>query len=151
VQIPHFAANQNIVFLPALLPLLAATVLICLPIILGPSLRRSKRRTPLLVLDGVLVVVLLVGTAVLGGIGFRTLGDERASVQAEIQQRYGLQLDGGQVGELVDGGKPLVTLPEVAAAVRLKTPQKPHSLKLVPAKDVDTYDLTIGGKPFPKA
>jgi len=148
VQIPYFAANQNLVFLPALLVLLAATVLICLPIVFGPTLRRSKRRTPVLVVDALVVVVLLVGAALLAGVGFRTLGDERAHVQASIQQRYGVRLDSGQVGELVDGGKPLVSLPTQAAAAGLD-PTKDHSLKLVPSKDADTYDLTIGGKPWP--
>jgi hypothetical protein len=149
VQIPYFAANQNVVFIPALFALLAATVLICLPIIFGRGLRRSKRRTPVLVIDAIVVLVALVGAAWLAGIGFRTLGDERAGVRAQLQQRYGVQLDAGQVGELVDGGKPLVTIPTQATAAGLD-PAKPHALKLVPrTPDGDTYDLTIGGKPWP--
>lgn len=150
MQIPYFAANQNVVFIPALLVLLVATVLFCLPIIFGPRLRKSKRRTPLLVIDGVLVVALLVGTALLAATGFRTLGDERADVQAQLQQRYGVDLNAGQVGELVDGGRPPVTLPDVAAAAELKNPQEPHTLKLVPTStDGDIYELTIGNQPWP--
>jgi hypothetical protein len=150
VQIPYFAANQNVVFLPALFALLAATVLVCLPIIFRPTLRRSKRRTPVLVLDGVILVVALIGTAWLAGVGFRTLGDERADLRAQLQQRYDVRLDAGQVGELIDGGKPPVTLPAVATAAGLTSPQQPHPLKLVPtAPGADTYDLTIGGKPWP--
>lgn len=150
MQIPYFAANQNVVFIPALLVLLVATVLFCLPIIFGPRLRKSKRRMPLLVVDGVLVVALLVGTALLAATGFRTLGDERSRVGAELQQRYGVELNAGQVGELVDGGRPAVPLPEVAAAAELTNPQKPKTLQLIPtATDADTYVLTIGGKPWP--
>lgn len=149
MQIPYFAANQNVVFIPALLVLLVATVLFCLPIIFGPRLRKSKRRTPLLVVDGVLVVALLVGTALLAATGFRTLGDERSRVGAELQQRYGVELNAGQVGELVDGGRPAVPLPVQAEAAGLD-PTKDQTLQLIPtATDADTYVLTIGGKPWP--
>lgn len=150
MTIPYFGPNQNVVFIPALFALLAATIVICLPIVFAPTLRRSGRRTPLIALAIVFAVVALVGTAWLAGTGFRTLGDERARVQADIQRIYGVRLDGGQVGELVDGGKPLVHLPEVAAAAGLKDPQKDKTLKLVP-KTVgsDVYDLEIGAKPWP--
>ena len=43
-----------------------------------------------------------------------------------------------------------MTLPEVDAAAGLKNPQKAKTLQLVPTSiGVDTYDLTIGGKPWP--
>jgi membrane protease YdiL (CAAX protease family) len=152
VTIPYFGPDQNVVFVPALLALLAATVLICLPIIFAPALRRSSRRTPLIALAAVFAVVALVGTVWLGGTGFRTLGDERARVQASIQRIYGVRLDGGQVGDLVDGGRSLVTVPAQAAAARLPRPNGPQALKLVPtATGADTYVLTIGGKPWPAA
>jgi hypothetical protein len=99
VTIPYFGPDQNVVFVPALLALLAATVLICLPIIFAPALRRSSRRTPLIALAAVFAVVALVGTVWLGGTGFRTLGDERARVQASIQRIYGVRLDGGPAPE----------------------------------------------------
>lgn len=150
MTIPYFGPNQNVVFIPALFALLAATVVICVPIIFAPTLRRSGRRTPLIALAVVFAVVGLVGTAWLAGTGFRTLGDERARVQAEIQRIYGVQLDGDQVGELVDGGKPLVHLPEVAAAAGLENPEKKKTLKLVPtAVGADTYVLEIAAKPWP--
>ena len=150
MTIPYFSTNQNVVFIPALFALLAATVLICLPIIFAPTLRRSSRRIPVIALVAVLAAVALVGTAVLAGAGFRTLGDERARVQASIQRIYGLRLDGGDVGELMDGGKPLEVLPTQAAAAGLADPQKGKALKLVPtAPGADTYVLTIGGKPWP--
>jgi hypothetical protein len=150
VQIPYFAENQNLVFVPALLALLAATVLICLPIVFVQGLRRAKRLTPVAVVAGALALVALVGTAWLAGIGFRTLGDERADVRAQIEQSYDLRLTAGEVGELVDGGKPERTLPTQAAAAGLPKPQKPQALQLVPsAPGADTYDLTIGGKRWP--
>ena len=154
VRIEYFAGNQNLVFVPALLALLVATVLICLPIVFAPSLRRSKRRTPLLVGAGVLAVVAVVGAAVLAGTGFRTLSDERTQLQADLASQYGLhvgqQLQDGDVNELINGGKPLVSLPEQAAAAGLQDPEKAKTLKLVPtAPGADTYDLLIGGQPWP--
>jgi hypothetical protein len=152
VTIPYFGPDQNLVFVPALLALLAATVGICLPIIFAPALRRSSRRTPLIALAAVFAAVGLVGTAWLAGTGFRTLGDQRARVQASIQRIYGVRLNDGQVGDLVDGGKPTVPLPTQAAAAGLAKPDDPQALQLVPTgTGAETYALTIGGKPWPAA
>ncbi|MGN6445505.1 hypothetical protein [Amnibacterium sp.] len=152
MTIQYFAANQNLVFVPALFALLAATVVVCLPIAFAPALRRSPRRTPLVALVVVVAVVGLVGTAILAAGGFRTLGNERAAVRTWIATTYGLRLDSGTVGELVDGGSPAPTLPTQAAALGLPQPTKKHALKLVPTTtDGDTYQLTFGGKPLPKA
>lgn len=151
VSIPFFAGNQNLVFVPALLALLAATVVICLPIVFAPTLRRSKRRTPVVALVVVLAAVALVGTALAAANGFRTLGDERARVQAELRSQYGLDLDADEVGELIDGGKPLRTLPEQARAAKLKNPDRPKTLELKPtATDADRYELHIGEQPWPR-
>jgi hypothetical protein len=150
VTIQYFATNQNVVFIPALFALLAATIVICLPIVFAPTLRRSSRRVPVIALVVVFAVVGLVGTAVLAGNGFRTLGNERAAVQAWIARTYDVRLNGGEVGELVDGGKPMRKLPEVAAAAGLEDPQKAKTLKLVPkTAGGDVYELLIGGKPWP--
>lgn len=150
MTIPYFAENQNLVFVPALLALLAATVLICLPVAFSQSLSHSRRRVPVLTVAGLLAAVALVGTVWLAGDGFRTLGDERALVQADLEQRYGIRLTGGEVGELVDGGEPRRILPSQAAAAGLTSPEEQHALKLVPAGEgADTYDLTIGGKRLP--
>ncbi|MBW4041907.1 MAG: hypothetical protein HIU86_07230 [Acidobacteria bacterium] len=152
MTIPYFGTNQNVVFIPALLALLASTVVICLPIVFAPSLRRSRRRVPLLAVAGVLALIGLAGTVVLAATGFRTLGDERARVQASIQRIYGLQLTGGEVGDLVDNGKPPKSLPAVAEALRLQHPGAPKTLELKPtAAGGDTYALFFAGKPFPAA
>lgn len=151
MHIDHFAAGQNLVFVPALVALLAATVLICLPIVFAQRLRRSGRRAPLVALATVLAVVALVGAAWLAGVGFRTLGDERAAVRAQLAAQYGLRLDAGQVGELIDGGRPPLTRPVQAAAAGLEHPAKAHPLRLVPTEpDADTYELTFGGRPWPR-
>jgi hypothetical protein len=150
VPIPYFAGNQNLVFVPALLVLLVATVLICLPIVFAPSLRRSGRRAPVIALVAVFAVVALVGSAWLAGIGFRTLGDEKVRVRAAIEQDYGVRLDAAEVGQLLEGGKPERVLPDQAQALGLKNPDKPHTLKLSPtAAGADTYDLLLAGKPWP--
>lgn len=150
VTIPYFAGNQNLVFVPALLALLVATVLICLPIVFAPSLRRSKRRTPLLVVAGLLAAAALVGGAVLAGTGFRTLADERTKLQTDLRAAYGLSVSSSDANELINGGKPLRFLPEQAAAAKLKDPQKKKTLKLKPTEPgADTYDLLIGGQPWP--
>ena len=151
MQIQYFAADQNLVFVPALLALLAATVLICLPIVFAPAVRRSKRRAPLLALVVVLAVVALVGTVVLALPGFRTLGAERSAVRSGIERDYGLQITDGEANELVNGGRPARTLPEVATQLRLPKPTKPHALRLVPEKTgSDVYALTFGGEPYPR-
>jgi hypothetical protein len=151
VQIQYFAADQNLVFVPALLALLAATVLICLPIVFAPALRRSKRRAPLLALVVVLAVVALVGTVVLALPGFRTLGAERAAVRAGIERDYGLQVTDGEANELVNGGRPARKMPELAAQLGLEKPNDEHPLRLVPEKTgSDVYTLTFGGKPYPR-
>lgn len=150
VTIPYFAANQNLVFVPALLALLVATVVICLPIVFAPRLRRSPRRAPTLALVVVVAVVALIGTALLAGRGFSTLGNERAAVQGWIAKTYGVQLDSGQVGELVDGGKPTKAIPEVAEALKLPKPEAVKALELKPTvKGGDTYELRFAGKPWP--
>jgi hypothetical protein len=150
VTIPYFAGNQNLVFVPALLVLLVATLLICLPIVFAPSLRRSKRRTPLLVVAGIVAAAALVGGAVLAGSGFRTLADERAKLRTDLRSAYGLSVSSADANELLNGGKPEQYLPEQAAAAGLKNPQKKQTLKLKPSKDdPDVYDLFIGGQPWP--
>lgn len=150
VTIQYFAGNQNLVFVPALLALLVATVLICLPIVFAPSLRRSKRRTPLLVLAGIVAAVAVVAAAVLAGTGFRTLGNERTRLQADLAARFGVTVTSTEANELIDGGKPQKTLPQQATAAGLKDPQKPTTLHLVAAEPgADTYELLIGGEPWP--
>jgi hypothetical protein len=150
VIIHHFASNQNDVFIPALLALLVATVLVCLPIVFREPLRRSGRRGPVLGVLVALAVVALGVTVWQAGTGFATLGSERARVQADIRSRYGIALDGGQVGELVDGGKPKVALPTQAAALGLASPEEPKTLRLkAESPDGDRYDLLLGGKPLP--
>ena len=151
MQIQYFGPDQNLVFVPALLALLAATVLICLPVVFAPSLRRSKRRAPLTALAAVLAVVALVGTVVLALPGFRTLGEERTAVRAGIEQDYGLRLSDGDVNELLNGGRPPLTRPDVATALRLPKPTEPNALHLVPERaGSDDYVLTFGGKPWPR-
>jgi hypothetical protein len=150
VTIPYFAGNQNLVFVPALLALLAATVLICLPIVFAPSLRRSKRRAPLLVTAGVLAAVAVVGAAVLTASGVGTLADERVRLRSDLRAAYDLSVTSADANELINGGKPLEHLPEQAAAAKLKNPEKPKTLRLkVSEKDPNAYDLFIGGQPWP--
>lgn len=159
MTIHHFAENQNLVFFPALLAALVATVLICLPIIFVQTLRRSGRIVPVTVVAFVLAAGVLVVAGWQGGVGFRTLGDERARVQAELQSTYGLDLSAGDVGELVDGGKVPRTLPALATQLDLKEPTKVtaacpigcYNLHFaVDDADADTYTLTFGGEPWPK-
>jgi hypothetical protein len=150
VTIPYFAANQNLVFVPALLALLVATVVICLPIVFAPRLRRSPRRAPALALVVVVAVVALVGTALLAGRGFSTLANERAAVQTWIAKTYDVQLTSSEVGELVDGGKPERAIPAVAEALKLKKPNALKTLKLSPKPaGSDTYTLLFADQPWP--
>ncbi|MGT2424901.1 hypothetical protein [Amnibacterium kyonggiense] len=150
MTIPYFGPNQNLVFVPALFALLAATIAICLPIVFAPRLRRSPRRPAILALVVVVAVVALVGTAMLAARGFRTLGDERAAVRTWIATTYDVKLDPGQVGELIDGGKPERSIPSVAEALGLKNPDRKKTLELKPTVvGGDTYELYFAEKPWP--
>lgn len=151
MTIHHFASNQNVVFVPALVALLVAAVLICLPIVFVQALRRSRRLVPVGIVAGVLAVAALVLTAWQAGAGFRTLGDERARVRAEIAERYDLRLTSGEVGEMIDGGRPQRRLPDVAVAAGLQDPEAEHTLHLVARpKGSDVYELEFGNRPWPR-
>lgn len=153
MTIPHFADQQNTVFVPALIALLVATVLICLPIVFAPGLRRRRRGgRALIVVAGALAAVALVVAGWQAGIGVRTLQQEREQLRADVQARYGLELDSGEANELVNGGAPLRLLPQQAEQLGLATPEKRHSLRLKATEpDADTYDLTFAGKAWPGA
>jgi len=155
VTIPHFADQQNIVFVPALLALLVATVLICLPIVFAPTLRRGRRPggRALVVVAGVLAVAALVVAGWQAGAGARVLQEERATVASQLQQRYGLGLSGAEVNELLNGGAPSRTSPQLASELELRPNAKgeqTHALRLkAEATGSDEYDLTYGGVVLP--
>ncbi|MFD1720197.1 hypothetical protein [Amnibacterium endophyticum] len=152
MTIEYFAEDQNLVFLPALTALLVATVLICLPIVFAPRLRRGSRTRlrGVGVVAGVLAAVALVAAGWQAGIGVRTLQAERASVADQLEQTYGLGLTSGEVGELVNGGEPQRVLPGLAERLDLRRPQEKHSFKLR-LESGDEYGLTFGGEPVPRA
>lgn len=148
VSVDYFAGDQNLVFVPALLSLLAAAVLVCLPIAFAQVLRRSRHRAPVIASAAVLAGIALAVAAWSAGVGVRALAAERASVQAAIRTGYGVQLTGDQVRELIDGGAPTKALPAQARAAGLPNPDEPKPLTLVPA-GADTYVLRIGGRRWP--
>ena len=149
MTIHHFAGDQNLVFVPALLALLVATVLVCLPIVLVTVIRRSGRRVPIVAAAAVLAVLALGVAGWQAALGFGALNAERAQVRADLSDRYGIDLTPGEVGELVDGGRPKRALPEQAAAVGLTPADNAYPLRLVPTKaGTDVYELRLGGKPL---
>lgn len=105
MTIHHFAADQDDVFVPALLALLLATAAIVLPVVLAPALRRSRRSRALVAAAAVVAVLSLVLAGWQTGVGLRALQDDRARVGAQLRDRYGLELDRADVGVLVDGGR----------------------------------------------
>lgn len=155
MTIPHFSDQQNTVFIPALLALLVATVLICLPIVFAPALRRGRRagRRALVAVAGVVAAAALVVTGWQAGVGVRTLQVERTSVASQLQSRYGIELPGGDVNELVNGGRPLVALPQLASSLDLKpTKSGKHALHLLPEQEgSDVYRLAYGGETVPQS
>ncbi|WP_375388330.1 hypothetical protein [uncultured Amnibacterium sp.] len=152
MTIHHFAENQNVVFVPALFALLAATVLVCLPILLGQTLQRSGRRVPVTVAAWALAAVALGVSGWQTSIGVGMLAHERAEVRTGLAARYGIDLTAAEVDELVNGGKPKRTLPQQAAAAGLLKPDQPHALQLVPVDEGgDVYRLAIGGRTIPVA
>jgi hypothetical protein len=73
-------------------------------------------------------------------------------VQDWIAKTYGVQLNSGEVGELVDGGKPERSLPEIAEALKLPKPDALKTLELKPtATGGDTYTLYFSEKPWPSS
>jgi hypothetical protein len=149
VTIHHFAGDQNLVFVPALLALLVATVLVCLPVVLVTVIRRSRRRVLITAAATVLAVLALGVAGWQAALGFGALNDERAQVRAQVADRYGIDLTAAEVSELVDGGRPKRSLPEQAAAVGLTPADKAYPLRLVPEEPgADAYGLRFGGKPL---
>ena len=152
VTIHYFADHQNVVFVPALLALLAATLLVCLPIVFVQALTRSGRRTPVTAIAWVLAAVALVLAGWQASVGVGALADERGQLRAGVEARYGVTLTASEANELLDGGKPRRTLPEQAEAAGLLKPQDDHPLSLVPiGGSDDRYSLAIGGRPIPIA
>lgn len=151
MTIEYFADQQNLVFVPALGALLIATVLICLPIVFAPTLRRASRARlrGVAVVAAVLAAGSLVAAAWQGGVGVRTLQTERASVAQQLQDRYRLGLTSGEVGELIDGGAPDKAYPDLVSALDLRANKSgKHPLRLK-ADGTDGYDLTYGGEVVP--
>jgi hypothetical protein len=63
-----------------------------------------------------------------------------------------VQLDSGDVGELVDGGKPTSKQPAIAEALKLTKPNDPKTLKLAPTVvGGDTYALLFAGRAWPSS
>ena len=104
MTIPHFAVAQTDVFIPALAVLAVAALFGVLPVIFAPMLRKRRGGRALTALCVIVSAAALVLTAVQAGAGFRELGDERAAVQRDVADRYGLELSPTEAGTLVDGG-----------------------------------------------
>jgi hypothetical protein len=123
VQIAYFAERQTDVFVPALAALLVATVAVVLPVVFAPLLKKMRGRRALVAIAAVVAAAALVLTVVEGAAGFRALGEQRASVQRGIADRYGLRLTQGQVASLLEGGKVKVVSagPGTDTAVRTRT------------------------------
>jgi hypothetical protein len=152
--IDQFASNQNVVFMLALCALLVATIAICAPIVFAPSMQRRGTLKPVIAVAAVVAVVALVIAGWQFGVGAGKLTEERAHLRALIQTEYGLRLTSSQVDELVNGGRPLVYLPDKAAELKLNSPNDCKTLRLTArtlrvSKKVtrtipDTYDLRLG-------
>ena len=157
MTIPHFADQQNLVFVPALLAVLVATVLICLPVVFAPALRRGRRarRRALVVVAGAVAAAALVVAGWQAGIGVRTLQQERTAVAAQLQSQYGLDLPLGDVNELLNGGAPQRVLPDLASQLGLRPNKKgvqEHALRLkADETDSGEYSLIYGGQTVPQA
>jgi uncharacterized membrane protein (DUF441 family) len=150
LTILHFGPDQNDVFLVALVGLLLATIAICLPIAASPAVRRRIPRRAIAAAIALAIVGFGVATWQ-GANGIRTLADERQGVRTAIETRYGLQLTVGQVQELINGGRPLVSLPEAARLLALSSPTECKTLALRPhPKSTNRYDLALGGTLLPQ-
>lgn len=137
MPIPYFAEHQNDVFIPALVATLVATVLLTIPVLAAPLLRRARRRRRLTPAAIVLGVVALVVAGVQVAAGFGALEAQHAHVRRALASRYGLQLGDDQVSTLLEGG-----------TVRVTADGATRTVKLVPAGD-DYVPADVKGAPLP--
>lgn len=103
MHIEYFREHQNDVFIPALGFVLVAAILVALPILFGPTLARRGRRRPVLTLCVVVAVVALIGAAVASVPGFGALDAQRRALQADLRDRYGLDVPIGDAAKLLNG------------------------------------------------
>lgn len=138
--IAYFAERQTDVFVPALAALLVATVAVVLPVVFAPLLRKMRGRRALVAVAVVVAAAALVLTVVEGVAGFQALGDQRASVQRDIADRYGLRLTPPQVASLLEGGRVKV----VSAGPGTDTAVRTRTVELHPTGTDDDYALVEG-------
>ena len=119
MHIDYFREHQNDVFIPALALVLVASVVIALPIILGPTLARRGRRGPVLTLCGTIAGLALIGAVIAAVPGFATLHGQRTTLQSELRTIYGLDVPLEVATKLLNGDT--FTLPPTS-----HVPEKVH-------------------------
>jgi hypothetical protein len=127
LPIPYFAEHQNDVFIPALVAALVATVLLTIPVLAAPLLRRARRRRAFSAVAMVLGALALVVAGLQTWAGFRALDAQHDGLRSALASRYGLQLGNDQVSTLLEGG-----------SVRVTADGATRTVKLVPSGD-DEY------------
>ncbi|MGN6742697.1 MAG: hypothetical protein ACTHJL_05290 [Amnibacterium sp.] len=105
MPIPFFGPAQMDAFIPALVWFLVATVLAVAPVVLAPLLARKRSGLAVTITAAVLAVVAAVPGVLAAVAGLTRLGDERALVQQTLADRYGVAVDAGVAGSLLEGGK----------------------------------------------
>lgn len=151
MTIPYFAEQQDLVFVPALIAVLVAVLVVCLPVVFAPRIARWRRgaRGALIAAAAVVAVVALGTAGWRAGVGVRVLHEQRAQVRTEIGHRWGIDVSSGEAGTLVDGDPAKLRLPQLAQQLQLRsTKSGAHDLEIV-EEDSGSYGLTYGGVTVP--
>ena len=103
LTIPLFSGHQDDVFIPSIVLVLVAALLIALPVVFAPLVRRMRAGRALVALLVAGAALAVIAAVVVAVPGFGTIAQQRATVQARIQSTYGLTLAPGDVARLVNG------------------------------------------------
>jgi hypothetical protein len=147
VTILHFATDQNLVFVPALLALLVAVVLICAPVLFAPRLRTLSRTVPVFTVAWVLAAALLGLAVWQATVGFGAIGAQRVAVREDLRADYAIDVSSEQATALVNGDEVRIALPDRGAELDLREPDARHALSLVPEEGTpDSYAPRFAGQ-----
>lgn len=147
MTILHFATDQNLVFVPALLALLVGVVLVCAPILLAPRLRSRGRTVPVFAVAWVLAAALLGVAVWQAAVGFAAIGAQRVAVREDLRAEYAIDVTAEEATALVNGDAIRIALPDRGTELDLRRPDAEHALTLVPEEgEADRYAPRFAGQ-----
>ena len=143
LTIPLFSGHQDDVFIPSIVLVLVAALLIALPVVFAPLVRRMRAGRALVALLVAGAALAVIAAVVVAVPGFGTIAQQRATVQARIQSTYGLTLAPGDVARLVNGDT-VTGLPGTPKGDRVRLAGTGHHVYILigtPASSSRTLEL----------